>query len=119
MENSRLPFDPATRRIVAAVARYHRKALPSMRHPHFAALEPGERACVRALAALLRIADGLDASHTSAVRDIRCRSDGKMTVLTCTGARTAVPERDAAVKKGDLFRETFSQEIVIEWQIVQ
>jgi exopolyphosphatase/pppGpp-phosphohydrolase len=119
MENSNLPFDPETRRVVAAVARYHRKALPAMRHRHFAALTPEERAHVRTLAALLRIADGLDAGHTSAVTDVRCRSEGKKVIIACSVVRAAEPERAAAVKKGDLFREVFAQEIIIEWRIMQ
>jgi len=48
---------PDEQRILAAVVRYHRKALPSPRHPEFASLPQADRVRVLALAALLRVAD--------------------------------------------------------------
>lgn len=59
-----LPLPPRELGIVAQVARYHRRKGPRLRHPQFAALPPADRAVVRRLAALLRIADGLDRGHT-------------------------------------------------------
>lgn len=53
--------------IIAQVARYHRRATPSDRHPPFAALTAAEQQRVTALAALLRVAVGLDRGHNGAV----------------------------------------------------
>jgi exopolyphosphatase/guanosine-5'-triphosphate,3'-diphosphate pyrophosphatase len=47
-------------RCVAAVARYHRKALPKKDHPDLEGMNPVERTRVSWLAACLRTADGLD-----------------------------------------------------------
>ncbi len=53
---------------IAQIARYHRKSAPSEeKHPEFAALDDHDRARVRALAAMLRVAIGLDRNHDGAV----------------------------------------------------
>ena len=49
--------------LVANIARYHRKSLPALKHEAFATLPAADREVVRKLAALLRIADGLDRPH--------------------------------------------------------
>ena len=59
--------------LIALVARYHRKSAPKSSHPEFAALGEDDQDMVRALAALLRIAIGLDRGHASRVTDVRAR----------------------------------------------
>jgi hypothetical protein len=56
-------FTPRERELVANIARYHRKALPADRHADYMALDEDDRTLVRRLAALLWLADGLDADH--------------------------------------------------------
>lgn len=53
--------------LIALVARYHRKSAPKAKHPEFATLRPGDQELVRTLAALLRVAIGLDRTHSGAV----------------------------------------------------
>jgi exopolyphosphatase/guanosine-5'-triphosphate,3'-diphosphate pyrophosphatase len=60
-------------RIIANIARYHRKADPGDKHPQFARLPASAQRIVRIGAGLLRVADGLDRSHGSVVSSIRCR----------------------------------------------
>jgi exopolyphosphatase/guanosine-5'-triphosphate,3'-diphosphate pyrophosphatase len=66
-------MSPRERLLVGVISRYHRKAPPSKRHPEFTALTPEERRQVRRLAALLRVADGLDRGHVAAVEKVRLR----------------------------------------------
>jgi exopolyphosphatase/guanosine-5'-triphosphate,3'-diphosphate pyrophosphatase len=68
-----LGMTPAEQVIIANVARYHRGAEPSKTHENFGPLSPADRARVRRLAAILRVADGLDRGHTAAVADLRVR----------------------------------------------
>jgi len=68
-----LPFTPRERLQIALISRYHRKRGPTKKHAEFAALEPEERARVRRLSALLRVACGLDRGHVSAVEAMRLR----------------------------------------------
>jgi exopolyphosphatase/guanosine-5'-triphosphate,3'-diphosphate pyrophosphatase len=56
--------------IIAQIARYHRKSAPKPSHPEFAALQPEDQHVVRALAAILRVAIGLDRSHEGRVAGI-------------------------------------------------
>ncbi len=58
---------------MACIARYHRKSPPRAHHTLFAMLSDGDRNQVRKLAALLRIADGLDRPHLQRVRQVEAR----------------------------------------------
>ena len=56
--------------VVANIVRYHRKAFPTTADENFKLLAQKERITVIKLCAILRLADGLDTSHTARVRDI-------------------------------------------------
>jgi exopolyphosphatase / guanosine-5'-triphosphate,3'-diphosphate pyrophosphatase len=100
--------------IIANVARYHRKSLPSSDDPHFAALPARARKIVRVGAACLRIADGLDRSHNHVVSSLRCRTrDGKVTVRLDTRGDPAL-EIWAAKRKRNLFEEVFERPIAFK-----
>src|SRR6266516_4423186 len=102
-------FTPDEQAIVANVARYHRKALPSERHPDYQALSEGERLLVRRLAALLRIADGLDADHFQVVQQVKVTLDDGVARLELR-ARD-LPDLDvwAAERNSDLFEQEFGR----------
>ena len=61
-------FTDRERELIATIARYHRRSVPKDRHDVFQLLTPQERIVVRRLAALLRVADGLDRGHRRHVR---------------------------------------------------
>jgi exopolyphosphatase/guanosine-5'-triphosphate,3'-diphosphate pyrophosphatase len=63
-----LGYDPAQIGLVAQIARYHRKSVPRPSHPEYAALAPADQKTLGQLAAVLRVADGLDRSHAQSVR---------------------------------------------------
>ena len=117
LESPLLPWDERLRGIVGSIARYHRKALPSEEHGHFAALSAADRADVRKLAALLRVADALDYSHDNAVDDVTCRVTAKRLSIRCTVTRSADVECERAVEKGDLAAEVFGREICVTWHL--
>jgi exopolyphosphatase/guanosine-5'-triphosphate,3'-diphosphate pyrophosphatase len=91
----------------ALIARYHTKALPdASKHPRFAALSPKRRNLVEWLAAILRVADALDSSHTSVVRRLRLQiNDGDLILHLNTKGdcwdeiRRARRKEDLLVKK--------------------
>lgn len=56
--------------VIANVARYYRKGLPSEKHENFAELRANQRRSVLHLSAILRIASALDRSRKGAVRDV-------------------------------------------------
>src|SRR6185312_6969957 len=68
--------------LIANVARYHRRAYPKKRHRNLAHLDRGERRLIRRLSGILRVADGLDRTHSQEITALRCRTgDGWVRVL--------------------------------------
>ena len=57
--------------LVSQIARYHRKKLPAEKHAAYQALPVADREAVDRLAALLRIADALDRTHTGRIAAVR------------------------------------------------
>jgi exopolyphosphatase/guanosine-5'-triphosphate,3'-diphosphate pyrophosphatase len=82
-----LGFQREELEIIALTARYHRKAPPKAADPEFRALPQKARQTVRALAAILRLADAFDRSHYGVVRDVTVarRSDRVILQLATTG----------------------------------
>jgi exopolyphosphatase / guanosine-5'-triphosphate,3'-diphosphate pyrophosphatase len=80
-------FDPQEIEIVALVARYHRQARPRRSHDGYGDLPAGARRVVKALAAMLRLAEGLDRSHAQALAgiDLFPRGDDYLARLRATG----------------------------------
>ncbi len=72
-----LGFDQREIAIMAATALFHRKATPSGRYHAYAQLGDQDRATVRTLANLLRLAERLDRSHSAVVRHARLEADGR------------------------------------------
>ncbi len=69
--NSRLSgFRPRELELIANIARYHRGARPKKGHANFRQLPPEDQRRVRQLSAILRLAGGLDRSHTQQVKDV-------------------------------------------------
>jgi exopolyphosphatase/guanosine-5'-triphosphate,3'-diphosphate pyrophosphatase len=104
-------FAPEAIALIAQIARYHRKSMPDLEHEEFAALAPGERLRVQQLAALLRIADGLDRSHQQHITHVSVELlPGRIIIhLSCT--QPVSREIAAATKKADLARAVFQREI--------
>ena len=114
LNDRHLPFDQRVRHIVASVARYHRKALPAEKHAHFAVLDAADRRAVCVLAGLLRLADGLDRTHTDTVTDVRCDAPPGRIGVRCVTDGAADAELWAARKKADLLERTLARTITFE-----
>jgi exopolyphosphatase/guanosine-5'-triphosphate,3'-diphosphate pyrophosphatase len=101
--------------IIALLARYHRKSGPKPGHPEFARLSDGDQQLVRALAGILRIAIGLDRSHSHRVGGTRCRLDGETVVIELVPADGAEVELEqfAADQRRDLLEEVLGQPIAL------
>lgn len=68
-----LGMTPTEQAAVANIARYHRGAPPKKKHDDFAKLDRALRARIVRLSAVLRVADGLDRGHASAVHHVDVR----------------------------------------------
>jgi len=68
-----LGLSPSEQVVIANVARYHRGAAPKKAHRNFGMLDKSLRERIKRLSAILRVADGLDRGHISAVADVKVR----------------------------------------------
>jgi exopolyphosphatase/guanosine-5'-triphosphate,3'-diphosphate pyrophosphatase len=98
---------------VALIARYHRRALPSLNHPEYAALDRDRRLTVSKMAALLRVADALDRNHLQQVRDPVVDLKKGELVITVDGVEDLTLERLALKEKGPLFEEVYGLKVVL------
>jgi exopolyphosphatase/guanosine-5'-triphosphate,3'-diphosphate pyrophosphatase len=99
--------------VIAQIARYHRKSAPKPSHPEYSALPPADQDLVRALAAILRVAIGLDRSHRARVRGVRAEIDRKRVVLHVEGADHADTslELHAANERKDLLEAVLGRRV--------
>jgi exopolyphosphatase/guanosine-5'-triphosphate,3'-diphosphate pyrophosphatase len=87
------------------VARYHRKAEPSKSHDPYMALSKTDRKRVRHLAAVLRVADGLDRTDARLVRSVRCVVTDKIIEMRLDADGDPELELWAARRKGDMLED--------------
>lgn len=98
--------------ILAQVARYHQKAPPKSSDEGYNSLSPRARAAVRALSAILRVADALDRSHFSAVQDVRINRRGKgVTVQLLTDGKDAALELWEARNRAGLLERVLGKPV--------
>lgn len=100
--------------LVALVARYHRRALPQPGHPFMRDLSREGRIRVTKLAALLRVADALDRSHTQRLEVQRAYIDGDRLLLHVGNMVNVKVEELALHSKADLFEQVFGLEVMLE-----
>ncbi|MBK7908138.1 MAG: Ppx/GppA family phosphatase [Gemmatimonadetes bacterium] len=103
-----LGIGPEEQVVIAHVARYHRGGVPKRKHEAWWELDREARERVRRLAALLRVADGLDRGHASAVDKVKVRWLERAVRLTPTPRRANDPMRLelwGAARKAELLSE--------------
>jgi exopolyphosphatase / guanosine-5'-triphosphate,3'-diphosphate pyrophosphatase len=100
--------------LVALVARYHRRATPKPVHEEYAGLDREGRLVVAKLAAILRVADALDRSHSQRISVLECRKEKDRFVITVSGADDLTLEQLALQNKGDMFEEVYGMSVIIE-----
>lgn len=99
--------------IIALIARYHRHEGPSTDHKLYKELSSKNRIRVSKLAAIIRIADALERSHSQRVKDIKTKITDKKINLHLTGVTSSAVERLAMRSKGDVFQDIFGLDIAL------
>ncbi|MCA9234455.1 MAG: Ppx/GppA family phosphatase [Planctomycetales bacterium] len=108
-------FGPEELEIVANVARYHRGAEPKSKHLNWLALSEASQQRVLPLAAVLRIAGGLDRSHNQAVHRVRVAGTPDEVQLIVEADDPPETELWAARRRAGLFEKAFGAPVTIEW----
>jgi exopolyphosphatase/guanosine-5'-triphosphate,3'-diphosphate pyrophosphatase len=80
-------FDPIEIEIIALIARYHRQATPKKSHEGYRTLGRAKRRAVKAMSAMVRLAEGLDRSHSQTLQglDLYPRGDDYLVRLRTAG----------------------------------
>ncbi len=102
------------RPLVAMVARYHRRAAPSLQQERFALLNVNEQKAICILAAIIRLADALDFSHLQNVKALEVAIKKQEIELTLTPHKNCniFIEIQRIEDKKAFFLHTFSLDVV-------
>lgn len=107
-------LSPRDRQLISLVARYHRKSTPKSDHEGFSQLGTTERYIVCALAALLRIAEALDAQHRQLVKRVTIkvkRGKNPVVLLRIPSKSDLSLEEWAVSHRSDLFQQVFETKL--------
>ena len=115
LNSPELPLRWEERVIIALIARYHRGALPRRRHAYFGTLDSDAQRCVAKLAALLRLADGLDKGRASLVGDVRCEIHPLSILLHVVSPDLLAV--DKVLRKARLFEVAFGRRVAVRVQM--
>src|SRR5262249_47299086 len=100
--------------LIAAVALFHHKAFPRLKHREFAELDKRSRSIVRVLCVFLRIAESLDRSPLQALAHAHLRAtDRKSVVLEITPARDCHLELWEVRNHEKAFEKVFGRKLTI------
>jgi exopolyphosphatase / guanosine-5'-triphosphate,3'-diphosphate pyrophosphatase len=104
-------FTERERVLIAALCRYHRKALPSALHKEFQALTAEERRTLTLLIPILRLADNLERSQQQRIQSVDMRvHNGEVTLLVHSAGDLNLEEWRAE-RAGEAFRQIYSREL--------
>ena len=104
-------FAPDEIRILSLLGRFHYRGTPRLSHPGFALLDDDGRHRVLALAAILRVADALDAAHAGGVQELKVSNVGDRWRIRCFTRNNGELETWAFDRKKDLFEKVFDVEL--------
>jgi len=100
-------LDQREQNIVANLVHYHRKRTPSKEEENFKLLSPNDRSIVLKLCAILRLADSMDVSHATNVKDVILREKKSVWQMKIIGKDELLLENWSIAKRKSLFQEVF------------
>ena len=105
--------------LIALVARYHRRAMPSPTHPEYTSLDRDNRIAVSKMAAILRVADAMDRNHVQQLSDLTFAREPGQFIITVRGVEDLTIERMAMKEKGAMFEEVYGIPVVLREERAQ
>ncbi|HEX6597345.1 MAG TPA: HD domain-containing protein, partial [Acidimicrobiales bacterium] len=106
-------FSPEEVDVLAALGRYHRGSDPRASREPLASLDASWHERVPQLAALLRVADGLDRSRSGAVTDVRATVNGSRVRLAVSSTGDVDVDLWGARRKRELFEKLFDRRLEV------
>ena len=86
---------------------------PSSAHPLYTALPPADRIAVSKLAAILRVADALDRSHTQRIRSFELHMTENELVIDTKGSTETSHEQFGVETKAGMFEDVFGLRVLL------
>jgi exopolyphosphatase/guanosine-5'-triphosphate,3'-diphosphate pyrophosphatase len=106
-------FEPEAVGFLAALVRHHRRGEPKASEELFGALDPGAQERVRRLAAILRLADGLDRGRRQRVFRVTAHDTGSAVLVRIAAEGDPELEVWGARRRRDLFEKVFARDVEI------
>jgi exopolyphosphatase/guanosine-5'-triphosphate,3'-diphosphate pyrophosphatase len=107
-------FSPEEIETIALIARYHRRATPKRSHEGFSTLGQSDRRGIRALSAMLRVAESLDRSHAQAIDHVALVDHGRYCTLTAFARGDAELEAWATLRQLAPLEELLGKDVRLE-----
>jgi exopolyphosphatase/guanosine-5'-triphosphate,3'-diphosphate pyrophosphatase len=107
-------FEPDEIDMMALIARYHRRATPKRRHEDYGDLPRKRRKAIRALSAILRLAESLDRSHSQNVSHIELHDRGDDALLQVRATSDAELELWSALRHAAPFEHIIGKPLRVE-----
>jgi exopolyphosphatase/guanosine-5'-triphosphate,3'-diphosphate pyrophosphatase len=104
-------FAPDEIDALAALARYHRRGEPKPSHEPFGSLNAETQERVTTLAAILRVADGLDAAHAGTVEGVSVDIDDDTVTMTLDASADTDLELWGGRRKRAMFERVFGRSL--------
>jgi len=92
-------------KMIACIARYHRKGAPSKNHLLYNSLPPDKQIMVQKLSSLLRMANAFDRSHKQKVKKLDVKVQNNDINLIVSVEENFILEEDDFAEKKELFEE--------------
>ncbi len=110
-------FSPLEVEMIAQIARGHRKRGAKFDSSEMRALPEEKRRIVRALAAILRVADALDRSHFGVIKNVQPRMEpGRLLIYSDSGAESAELELWTCERRTDLLAKLLGRRVILRHQ---
>ena len=99
--------------MIAYIAKYHRRDAPKNSKSIHNKLSENDSDRIYKLSAILRIADGLDRSHTSVVNNLSVKITDKQIILELNAKSDITMETEGVNKKKDMFESITGRKLIL------
>ncbi len=109
----------ADQQLIANIAYLHRMPWGKIDVERLARLRAADQIIVKKMASLLRLADALDETGRGVVQDVRCYEEGDVWFLDLHAVSKARQEREAVLRKADMFERVYQRSVVVERNLIE
>jgi exopolyphosphatase/guanosine-5'-triphosphate,3'-diphosphate pyrophosphatase len=109
-------FTNREQQFIAALCRYHRKALPVPAHPEYQVLAPDDKRALNLLIPLLRLADSLERSRGRDIELARCDVQDGWVQITLRAPHEPDLAEWSAERVSGAFRQFYGRDIAVEYE---